>query len=207
MNCSHAWIKSWVPPRPSCGAETTGDLQTCLSWSVRAGVLVGLLQCFGIWCRGSLAGGLFGIILGCGALRSEGGAGAWAGLAVGPAGGLRGVSAATVPTGRVSSTASFFHRWLEPEKLNWIQIHLYIYRYIYQNVLNRESYQDPKLTCSLIKNQLLCCNVEESSYFTWPTLLRLSEVYFLISFVINSGLKPHILNAFTWNEILLLLNS
>lgn len=43
------------------------------------GVFVELLQCLGIWCevsgKGSLAGG-FGIILGCGALGVEGGAGA-----------------------------------------------------------------------------------------------------------------------------------
>ena len=81
-----------------------------------AGVCVGLLQCLGIWCGvsgwGFLAGG-FGIILGG---RALGEAGAGAGLAVGPAGGLRGVPAATVPAGRVPSATSFLHRRLERER-------------------------------------------------------------------------------------------
>lgn len=83
-----------------------------------AGVFVKLLQCLGIWCGvnggGSLAGG-FGIILGCGAQGVGGGAGARAGLAVGPTGGQRWVPAATVPAGRVSSAASFLHRRLQAE--------------------------------------------------------------------------------------------
>lgn len=71
-----------------------------------------LLQCLGVRCRvirGGFLAGCFGIILGCRAL----GGGACARLAVGPAGGQRGASAAAIPAGRVSSATSFFNGGLQ----------------------------------------------------------------------------------------------
>lgn len=91
--------------------QRLADVVEFIMW---AGVLVELLQCHGVRSGVFLAAG-FGIILGCGA-RGEGGrAGARAVLAVGPAGGQRGVPAATVSAGRVSPAAPFLHRRLEPE--------------------------------------------------------------------------------------------
>lgn len=78
-----------------------------------------LLQCLGFGSRcsggGFLAAG-FGIILGCWYLGVGGGAWVGAHLAVWPAVGQGGVSAATVPTGRVSPATAFLHGWLWAEK-------------------------------------------------------------------------------------------
>lgn len=83
-----------------------------------ADLVVKLIQCLGVWGgvlgEGFLAAG-FGIILGCGALGSGGGAGPGARLAVGPAGGLGGMSATAVPAGRVSPATTFFHGGLQSE--------------------------------------------------------------------------------------------
>lgn len=83
-----------------------------------ADLVVKLIQCLGVWCRvtggGFLAAG-FGIILGYGALGSGSLAGAWARLAVRPAGGLGGMSATAIPAGRVSPATTFFYGRLQSE--------------------------------------------------------------------------------------------
>lgn len=85
-------------------------------------LVVKLIQCLGVWCRvtggGFLAAG-FGMILGYGALGSGGLAGAWARLAVRPAGGLGGMSATAVPAGRVSLATTFFYWGLQSE--TWLE--------------------------------------------------------------------------------------
>lgn len=111
-------IEMLRPPTFSTGK--TGIFQMWLSWSMRASVSVclleKLLQNLGVCSRfgagGFLAAG-FGIVLGCGALWGR----ACAGLAVGPAGRLWGVSASPVSAGRVPpASSSLLHRWLEQRK-------------------------------------------------------------------------------------------
>lgn len=120
----HSSIKKQVgekkkkSPPSSSGAANQQLAEVGERQSMFADLVVKLFQCLGVWGRvigeGFLAAG-FGIILGCGALGSGGGAGAGARLAVGPAGGLGGMSATAVPTGRVSPATTFFYGGLQSE--------------------------------------------------------------------------------------------
>lgn len=87
-----------------------------------ADLVVKLIQCLGVWCGvtgGRFLAAGFGIILGYGALGRGALAGARARLAVRPAGGLGGVSAAAVPAGRVSPATTFFDGGLQSERIDF----------------------------------------------------------------------------------------
>lgn len=122
----HSSIKKQVgkkkkSPPSSSGAANQQLAEVGERPSMFADLVVKLIQCLGVWGgvvgEGFLAAG-FGIILGCGALGRGGGAGAGARLAVGPAGGLGGMSATAVPAGRVSPAAAFFYGGLQSETVS-----------------------------------------------------------------------------------------
>lgn len=117
LNQKTSWEKKKSPPSSS-GAANQQLAEVGERQPMFADLVVKLIQCLGVWGgvlgEGFLAAG-FGIILGCGALGSGGGAGPGARLAVGPAGGLRGMSATAVPAGRVSPATTFFHGGLQSE--------------------------------------------------------------------------------------------
>lgn len=111
-----SWKKKSPPSSSGAANQQLADVGECQLMFVD--LVVKLIQCLGVWCRVTgrafLAAG-FGIILGYGALGSGGLAGAWARLAVRPAGGLRGLSATAVPTGRVSPATTLFYGGLQSE--------------------------------------------------------------------------------------------